>query len=662
VISPTPTFPVFQIALDYIENEAPTYQTGFDTWDFGDPIENASLESGKLLLSNARISLDQFNFSSDRFAVEFELRLLEGDMYSDCFFESDNGQGGDLKKSMLARYYHGGLGETFLQTWGYGKSESGRSFNFSETKTATVIVVGDQIASFVNGQLAGTTLHTDGSIVYTQQYLGARNITCEFDNFKFWNLDVVEFSTSTFNSKSEPTSIALSIAQLAEEFAEPIFTAIENREPDIQEDFNVDQPVESNWEFRGGDTKGKIEIENGVLLVHMFVKGNDDIVNEMMNEKMNFNNFVLKVDIDLTDLGTGHIMFNSRNNEKDENVSFEFDPTASASSDKWSVGLYNSNGSTNLAGGETTYTGKVTVTIISNGSEYAVFINDIPRTYIYDTGQSPGINGKEIDFKLYSDPESTVRFDNLKIWNLDGMEFSTAPTPTITPTPEPPAAFYEPIRAYIESQSPTFEDDFEVKNDLWGTTSEDIAISTLIDRGELNIFDNVELNEDNSSTNDRNGLGVTFPVNGLLSAKDFAIKFDFHMEYAGGSEADFGVVFRSKPFTHSSAGNSGYTIKFFSIGSWELIQNEDETLLATGSFGQKDMQFSGRVLLIVREQNLAVYMNEILLYDDSVLSVPETSITNGFTVEGTAVKFRFVEFWNLNGVEFSTPLSTPTSN
>ena len=235
-------------------------------------------------------------------------------------------------------------------------------------------------------------------------------------------------------------------------------------------------------------------------------------------------------------------------------------------------------------------------------------------------------------------------------------EFSSAPTtetPTITPTPETVAAFYEPIQAYIESQPPTFADDFETKNDLWGTTSEDIAISTLIDSGELNIFDNVELSEYNSSTNDLSGLGVTFPVNDLLSAKDFAIKFDLQMPHVG-SEEYIGVVFRSRPFTHSSADNSGYTIKFFSTGKWELIQNEDETLIATGSFGQKVGQFSGRVLLIVREQNLAVYMNEILLYDDSVLSVPETSITNGFTVEGTAVKFRFVEFWNLDGLEFST--------
>jgi tetratricopeptide (TPR) repeat protein len=240
--------------------------------------------------------------------------------------------------------------------------------------------------------------------------------------------------------------------------------------------------------------------------------------------------------------------------------------------------------------------------------------------------------------------------------DLLAVGFSSAPTtatPTSTPTSEPSAAFYEPIQAYIESEPPTFVDDFETTNNLWGTTSEDIAISTLIDNGELNIFDNVELSEDNSSTNDFNGLGVTFPTNGLLSAKDFAIKFDFHMPHTG-SEEYFGVVFRSKPFTHSSVDNSGYTIKFFSTGSWELIQNEDETLIATGSFGQKVGQFSGRVLLIVREQNLAVYMNEILLYDDSVLSVPETSINNGFSVEGTAVKFRFVEFWNLDGLEFST--------
>ena len=159
------------------------------------------MEAGKLIAVSESQS-DQVspwvlmsNLSSDRFAVEFEVRILEGAAQGNCFFGSDNGRQGEFERSIFAKYFYGGLGKTQLQSWGYGKSEWGKSFAFSKTKTATVIVVGDQIASFVDGLLAVTTLHTDGSIAYTRQYLGAENIcTCEFDNYKLWDLSEVDFN------------------------------------------------------------------------------------------------------------------------------------------------------------------------------------------------------------------------------------------------------------------------------------------------------------------------------------------------------------------------------------------------------------------------------------------------------------------------------------
>ena len=81
VITPTPTLdPDIQIALDIIQNEAPVYQTSFDFWDFEDTGVSTKIEMGGRL-SPVRIQehagVNLSNLSSDRFAVEFELRILE---------------------------------------------------------------------------------------------------------------------------------------------------------------------------------------------------------------------------------------------------------------------------------------------------------------------------------------------------------------------------------------------------------------------------------------------------------------------------------------------------------------------------------------------------------------------------------------------------------
>ena len=79
--------PVTLTALAAIQSEAPTYQTSFDTWDFGNPVENARLENGKLIViseDQTWVSLDRLNFYSDSFAVEFDVQLLEPQHDASC--------------------------------------------------------------------------------------------------------------------------------------------------------------------------------------------------------------------------------------------------------------------------------------------------------------------------------------------------------------------------------------------------------------------------------------------------------------------------------------------------------------------------------------------------------------------------------------------------
>jgi hypothetical protein len=61
--------------------------------------------------------------------------------------------------------------------------------------TVMLIVLGDQIAAFLNGQVAFTALDPDLSADYTHQSLAATyTIVCEFDNFRVWDLRGVDFN------------------------------------------------------------------------------------------------------------------------------------------------------------------------------------------------------------------------------------------------------------------------------------------------------------------------------------------------------------------------------------------------------------------------------------------------------------------------------------
>ncbi len=80
-------------------------------------------------------------------------------------------------------------------------------------------------------------------------------------------------------------------------------------------------------------------------------------------------------------------------------------------------------------------TQKVTVTIISKIREYAIYLDETPVSYINDSGRRPGL---EIKLSLWADsrsPKTIVAYDNLKIWNLDYIDSTSATVPSSTDIP-----------------------------------------------------------------------------------------------------------------------------------------------------------------------------------------------------------------------------------
>jgi len=113
-----------------------------------------------------------------------------------------------------------------------------------------LIILGDKITAFANGQIAYTALNPNGSVVYVQQQLAAYNtIGCEFDNYKIWDLSGVDFSDTTSTPTSQATQATETSSAWVTDFAEPILAAIEDRSPDFQDDFSQ---ASSRWSFETG--------------------------------------------------------------------------------------------------------------------------------------------------------------------------------------------------------------------------------------------------------------------------------------------------------------------------------------------------------------------------------------------------------------------------
>jgi len=200
---PTPARSAIQIAFDAIQQEAPLYQTSFDTWEFGGPIENARSENGKLIVTSENqehVAVTLSYLTSDKYAVEFGVRFWEASPEGHCVFETSNDGSDDSWEAISYAFFSSG--QMGLSRFAHPEKQeeiaeeiAASRYNETRPNTAMLIVLGDQIAAFLNGQIAFTALDPDMSADYTNQNLTATyTIVCEFDNYRFWDLRGVDFT------------------------------------------------------------------------------------------------------------------------------------------------------------------------------------------------------------------------------------------------------------------------------------------------------------------------------------------------------------------------------------------------------------------------------------------------------------------------------------
>jgi hypothetical protein len=423
----------------------------------------------------------------------------------------------------------------------------------------------------------------------------------DFDNVKVWNLDGLDLS-----SEGESPG-----------FYEPILTYIESETPSFEDDFSV---ADSVW---GSTSEGLLIyalIEDGELTISDHVADTeggmepDHAVRGLSFPTYGLliaRDFVLDFDFAFEGLDSIGVVFQS---SSAQNPAYKFEFSQEGA---WELTL---NNGIIASGRSWLWENFNTLRLIVYNQDLAIFLNGNEIYQTDDIVSAGGYNG----FTVAGNHSAKGRFDNIKFWNLDGASSD------ILNLSAPEPSFYEPIQAYIEAETPSFEDDFSVANSVWGSTSDGDVIYGLINDGVLTI-------------SDRDQPGLTFPTYGMMSATDFVLEFDFRFDDLVG----VGVVFGS-----SSAQTLDYKINFSSAGKWTLTQTNDATLIAEGLLWLEPKY--NTVRLIVQDQNLAIFFDHDLLYETDDLSL--TGTFNGITVtgsDGAEGKFDNVKFWNLDGVELN---------
>ena len=231
--SQVPVTTDIQLAWDAIQAREPDYQRGFGEWVFEDDEEvarssGARLEDGQLVITSTgdhvAVSLDTPD--SDMFAVQYDLFATDtSDSRGHCIFynalgdsESNLATGFFFDRSMTLDFQWGGTGETLATG----------TYNPAISNTVTRIVLGDQVAEFLNGRLVYNVSDPRLDASYVRSIFAVNYpITCTYDNFAYWDLSGLGDPSAAATEESSAavdqiTRVVGNINQIAEKVSQEV--------------------------------------------------------------------------------------------------------------------------------------------------------------------------------------------------------------------------------------------------------------------------------------------------------------------------------------------------------------------------------------------------------------------------------------------------------
>jgi hypothetical protein len=524
-------------------------------------------------------------------------------------------------------------GEERIQE-GNVKLESNRFY------TLKLISAGDQFAIYLEDE--PLAYFQDSGLSGKENALGAfaaysyNELQVDIDNIKFWNLDEVRIISSTVT----PTPTTTPLPSWVTDFAEPILDSIQERAPDFEDDFSQGQP---DWQFNTGQYASGLDGENNAMEISngvMQMSVEPGWVGFAIQPAMQFNDFIMQVDVNLENLadqngGAAEIGWRGDQERGDDGmVVFSL-----FRSGNWLV-TYQGDVASDLASGWQSIRfkpGSSEITIISLGTEFAIYLNDTPLTYIDDVGQPPGA---EIGLNLWAPPytnqnTSVIEYDNIKIWNLDDMD--------------PAKAFCQPILAYTAATPPNFEEDFSSEKAYWSdlNLAADVKVKDVVVDGVLHATGN-------ASDTSADAIQYNFSIKDL-QALEFVLQFDF-TRLATTSNTHIYVVFRQ------DEQNSEYWLALWQSGDWAIERRNKgvHTLLDSGVTNYES-ENANTLQIIAKGPTFAILLNDKLLTyfeDDSISG--ETIYFGVHSLTSLKYDFDNIKLWDLAGV-IVAPEEVPAS-
>jgi len=443
--------PAILAALTTIQNEEPLYQTSFDDWDTQDTGRNAALVNGKLMLKSvdedgASLALNQF--PTDSYVLGFEVSILEyASADSHCVYEAMNEEQPGMESwRTFSLEFHPGEDLVALSVNDPESQLQPRiaSASFDKTKSNLIrlFVLENQIAAFVNGQLAYTAQNPHGSTVYFGNNLSAYNgITCEFDNYMIWDLSEVDHSASSGTITTGPTS-----------FFGSALNSIADKTPDYEDDFS--NPA-SGW-----PTDQNSNGESGYMDGEYLISSNYDCYGSSPPTDRLFSDFVVEMDVRFINQVEGPAMILFRDNA-----------SASYGANLSPMGWFNFHKNVNgihieLLGTkvpESSFQAWDTpkhLTLIARQDRMALYVNGNLIIAQSDTSSSQGT----FHFGVCSSTSLHTSIDNLKIWDISDLSSLNPSTEEMeTPVEQPSwvTDFAEPIIRIIDEHHANASSNFD---------------------------------------------------------------------------------------------------------------------------------------------------------------------------------------------------------
>jgi hypothetical protein len=657
----------YNALLSFMESNSPTFEDDFSTqkpeWEIYNseneiqPLENFIVDEildpldSSLIVKNSAISANRFIYAFDF------LTNINGDpnFSINLLISSDESR----FLSLSSEYSPSTEDYIWVVTKITGNEEERLAEGWDEPMTIT-----DELNTLIINNFRGSM-----DIYIQDEYLGNFNTLDlggndtslqinsgnAIDNFRFWNLDGVDFDLETeiYSENSSPP-------QEPTPTSDGPFSSIQDfmnsTPPTFEDDFTDFNP---EWGSGHSEEIGEFPIsgdENSGVLKFPASLGRFSFPYTSL---IDAEDFILTYEISPQD-DFGHCCFEFRaTNDSLEKYQFCIDVDSINKADFQSSfrrrvetsSKYYDAQKLNYLSSNKFYK----ITIVAKDNDIYIYFDEELIHHITGYADTPGsINRFSIDQKIDETAADAIYFDNLKFWNLEVVDFNLDEEIVSEDTHEleDPTAEVLPdfIQTFIETTPPGFEEDFtDDYLSTWGYgNSMEMGDFTL---ASIKSDDELRFNSDLDQ--------FSFPSSDILNGEDFLLTFEILPREALQS-LDF--QFRVSEYLYNNdphqITDSGYNLQLTFAGNGYSLQlsgwgeADYSSYSAKRSFiYSKSPNNFDEVMIYAKDNTIMVFLNGELVFD----ATDKASITgryskfrvqpNGKT--GYVLYFDNVKYWNL---------------